>query len=108
MSRAEILDRLYGVIVERKREQPEGSYVVSLLDSGLPAIAGKILEVEELIEAAGEGDPAHTAHEAADLLFHVWVLLAEVDLPVEQVYEVLARRFGIGGLEEKASRDNTK
>ena len=109
MSREEILGRLYEVIVERKRERPEGSYVVSLLDSGLPAIAGKIREeVEELIEAAGEGDPAHTAHEAADLLFHVWVLLAEVDLPVEQVYEVLARRFGIGGLEEKASRGNTK
>jgi phosphoribosyl-ATP pyrophosphohydrolase len=109
LSRAEILDRLQEVIAERKRGRPEGSYVVSLLDSGLPAIVGKIREeAEELIEAAGEGDPAHTAHEAADLLFHVWVLLAEVDLPAEQVYEELARRFGIGGLEEKASRDRSK
>ncbi len=105
MSQTEILRRLYDVIAERGRLRPDGSYVVQLLDGGVPVIAEKILEeANELIEAAGEEDAAHTAHEAADLLFHVWVLLARVGLDPEVVLAVLEQRFGIGGLEEKASR----
>jgi phosphoribosyl-ATP pyrophosphohydrolase len=105
MGEAEILDRLFGVIRERGEQRPEGSYVVQLLEGGLPRIAAKLREeTEELIEAAGEDDRDHTAREAADLLFHVWVLLAAMDLPPGDVYELLGERFGIGGLEEKAAR----
>jgi len=105
MSRAEILQRLHEVLVERRRERPEGSYVVSLLDGGLEAIAAKIREEsEEVIEAAAAGDESQVAHELADLLFHVWVLMAHVDLPPDHVYAVLEQRFGLGGLVEKASR----
>jgi phosphoribosyl-ATP pyrophosphohydrolase len=44
------------------------------------------------------------AHEVADLLFHVWVGLLAREIPPSAVFAELARRFGIGGLEEKASR----
>ena len=105
MNQAEILDRLYAVIRQRSEQRPDNSYVVSLLDAGLPRIAEKLREeTDELIEAAGEGDAAHTAHEAADLIFHAWVLLASVGVEPESVYRVLGERFGIGGLEEKAAR----
>ncbi len=105
MGEAEILDKLFGVIRERGEERPEGSYVVQLLDGGVPQIAAKLREeTEELIEAAGDDDRDHTAQEAADLLFHVWVLLGAIDLPPEDVYDVLRERFGIGGLAEKAMR----
>lgn len=101
----EILDRLYAVIRERARERPSGSYVVSLLDAGPDAIASKLREeCEELVEAAAEADDAHTVHEVADLIFHVWVLLGALELPPERVYAELEKRFGTGGLEEKAAR----
>jgi len=68
-------------------------------------VAAKLREeCEELIEAAARGDARHSAHEAADLLFHVWVLLGALELPPERVYAELERRFGTGGLEEKAAR----
>ncbi|MCP4005489.1 MAG: phosphoribosyl-ATP diphosphatase [bacterium] len=103
---SEILDRLAEVVSQRARHRPTGSYVVSLLDGGTPAIAAKLREeTEELIEAAGADDADHTAHEAADLLFHLWVLLAACELPVQRVYEQLERRFGTSGLAEKAARE---
>jgi len=102
---SDVLDRMYAVIQERKRERPPGSYVVQLLDGGIGAIGAKVREESaELLEAAGRPDTAHIAHEAADLLFHVWVLLGAVDVAPAQVYEVLERRFGVGGLTEKAAR----
>jgi phosphoribosyl-ATP pyrophosphohydrolase len=93
------------VIAERRRTRPEKSYVVSLLDAGLPKINGKIAEESgELIEALAENDPAHTAHEAADLLFHMLVGLEAAGVPVDDVFAQLRKRFGISGLDEKASR----
>lgn len=105
MGRAEILDRVYEVILQRKRERPEGSYVAKLFAGGHPAIAEKVCEeAAELAEAAlGESEDA-VAHEAADLLFHTLVLLGYRDVPPERVYDVLERRFGTGGLVEKAAR----
>ncbi len=105
MGEAEILDRLFRVIETRRRERPEGSYVVQLLDGGLEAIAAKVREeAEETIEAAAGSDGDHTAREVADLLFHTWVLLAASGLEPRDVYGVLEERFGIGGLDEKAAR----
>lgn len=102
---AEVLDRLFEVIERRRDERPAGSYVVTLLDAGVPAISAKVREEsEELVAAAAaEGDP-EVAHEAADLLFHVFVLLAARGLEPGFVYAELARRFGIGGHAEKAAR----
>lgn len=108
MATSEILDRLAEVIEERRRERPEGSYVTTLFEEGLPAIAAKVREEsEELIEAAAEGDASHTAHEAADLFFHVFVMLAEAGVEPAAVYAELDRRFGTGGLVEKRSRNQS-
>jgi phosphoribosyl-AMP cyclohydrolase / phosphoribosyl-ATP pyrophosphohydrolase len=100
-----VLARVADVIAERRRTRPEKSYVVSLLDAGLPKINGKIAEESrELIEALAENDAAHTAHEAADLFFHALVGLESAGVPLEAVFAQLRKRFGISGLDEKASR----
>lgn len=109
MGASDILDRLFDVVEQRRRERPERSYVVSLLDGGVPAIGAKVREeAGELVEAAAEGDREHTAREAADLVFHTWVLLAAADCSPADVYRELERRFGVGGLEEKAARGDRK
>lgn len=100
-----ILDRLFEVVTARRDERPTGSYVVSLLEGGWPAMAAKVREeAEELVLAAAEESEEALAHEAADLLFHVWVMLAARGVEPGAVYEELRGRFGLGGLEEKAAR----
>ena len=102
---AEILDRLYEIVTARREQRPDGSYVVQLLDGGWSAIAAKIREEAEEVVVAGrdESDEALT-HEVADLLFHVWVMMAQRNLSPDSVYAELAGRFGLGGLDEKAAR----
>jgi phosphoribosyl-ATP pyrophosphohydrolase len=102
---SQVLDRLFEVVERRRAERPAGSYVVSLLDGGLPAITAKVREeAEEVVQAAlGESDDA-LSREVADLVFHVFVLLAARGVHPEATYRELARRFGIGGLDEKAAR----
>jgi phosphoribosyl-ATP pyrophosphohydrolase/phosphoribosyl-AMP cyclohydrolase len=100
-----VLSRVAEVIAARRRERPDKSYVVSLLDAGLPKINGKIAEESgELTEALTQGDAAHTAHEAADLIFHTLVGLEAAGVSVDAVFAELRRRFGISGIDEKASR----
>jgi phosphoribosyl-ATP pyrophosphohydrolase/phosphoribosyl-AMP cyclohydrolase len=100
-----VLSRVADVIARRRRERPEKSYVVSLLDKGLPKINGKITEESgELTQALLEDDAAHIAHEAADLIFHALVGLEATGVPVDAVFGELRRRFGVSGIDEKASR----
>jgi len=100
-----IVSRVAAIIARRKRERPEKSYVVSLLDAGFDKVNGKILEeAREFVEALPAGDPAHTAHEAADLLFHMLVGLEAAGVPAGAVFAELRRRFGTSGIDEKASR----
>jgi phosphoribosyl-ATP pyrophosphohydrolase/phosphoribosyl-AMP cyclohydrolase len=102
---AVILARVADVIARRRKERPERSYVVSLLDRGFKKINEKISEeAGELVEALPQGDAAHTAHEAADLIFHVLVGLEAAGVPAERVFGELGRRFGVSGIDEKASR----
>lgn len=102
---AVIVSRVAEVIAQRRKERPDKSYVVSLLDRGFEKINEKIgEEAGELIEALPQGDANHTAHEAADLLFHVLVGLEAAGVPVERVFGELGRRFGVSGIDEKASR----
>lgn len=103
---SQVLDRLFEVIESRRAERPTGSYVVSLLEGGLPVITEKVREeADEVVRAAlGESDEA-LAHEVADLVFHVFVLLAARGIEPEAAYRELARRFGIGGLAEKTARE---
>ncbi len=105
MATSDILDRLFDVIRARRSAPPDQSYVARLLADGLPAVAAKVTEESaELVQAAQAADPAHTAHEAADLLFHLWVLLAAAEVEPSAVYAELERRFGTSGLAEKAAR----
>jgi phosphoribosyl-AMP cyclohydrolase / phosphoribosyl-ATP pyrophosphohydrolase len=100
-----IVSRVAAIIARRKQERPEKSYVVSLLDAGLPKITGKILEeATELCEALPAADKAHTAHEAADLLFHMLVGLEAAGVATGAVFAELRRRFGTSGIDEKAAR----
>jgi phosphoribosyl-ATP pyrophosphohydrolase/phosphoribosyl-AMP cyclohydrolase len=102
---AVILARVADVIAKRRKERPEKSYVVSLLDKGFPKINEKITEeAGELVEALPQADGHHTAHEAADLIFHVLVGLEAAGIRPDQVFSELGRRFGVSGIDEKASR----
>ena len=65
---------------------------------------GADMESGELVDALPEKDPSHTAHEAADLIFHVLVGLEVAGVPVDDVFAQLRKRFGISGIDEKAAR----
>lgn len=105
-SSEDILEAIYQIIQERKQVgDGEKSYVKSLFDKGLDKILGKIGEEATETAVAGKGgDPEEIVSETADLFFHVLVLLGYYDLPPERIYAELRRRFGLSGLEEKASR----
>lgn len=83
-----------------------GSYVASLAAKGLPKVAQKLGEeaVETVIAALGEPDEALVG-EAADLLFHLTLLLKLRGLGLDDVAAELARRHGTSGLAEKAARN---
>ena len=103
------IDELEATIAARKQAgDAEGSYTAKLLAGGVEKIGAKIVEeAAEVVEAAGEpGDAGreHTIAEAGDLLYHLLVLLAARDIALAEVERELARRFGMSGLEEKASR----
>ena len=101
----DIISSVYEVIQERKTRSAEQSYVAKLLAGGMDAIGSKITEeAGELLEAADGDDAAHTVHEAADLLFHMLVLLGHKDIDPQQVLDELKRRFGTSGIAEKAAR----
>ena len=104
----EILSRLMAIIEDRKANPPPKSYTTTLFAGGVPKIGEKITEeAAEVVEAAGEpGDEgrAHLIHEAADLVYHLFVMLGFRDIKLTEVEAELARRFGISGLDEKAAR----
>ncbi|OEU77039.1 MAG: phosphoribosyl-ATP diphosphatase [Desulfuromonadales bacterium C00003093] len=103
---ADILEAVYQIILERKQlVDGEKSYVKSLFDKGLDKILSKIGEEATETAIAGKGgDRDEVVYEVADLFFHVLVLLGYYDLPPERIYAELRRRFGLSGIEEKASR----
>lgn len=105
----EVCDRLFEVIGDRKRNPVEGSYTATLFAGGVEAIGEKVLEeAAELVEAAGHKSSSEVVHEAADLIYHTWVLLAEAGVSPDDVRKELARREGVGGLEEKRSRPQSR
>ena len=100
----DILERLEATIRERRGGDPASSYVASLFARGTGRIAQKVGEeaVETVIAALSR--PDKIASEAADLVFHLLVLLADAGLSLADVTAELARREGLSGHEEKASR----
>lgn len=100
------LKQLDTVLQQRKREDPEYSYVASLYDKGLDGILKKIgEEATETIIAAKSDDKQKLIYEMADLWFHSLVLLAQQGLNSNDVLKELERRFGLSGLDEKANRN---
>jgi phosphoribosyl-ATP pyrophosphohydrolase len=101
----EILEALEQVIAGRKGDSPDRSYTSRLLAGGVPKIGGKVTEeAGELVQAAAAETDDRVVSEAADLVYHMLVLLACRDVPLARVEDELARRFGVSGLDEKASR----
>ncbi|MBB5709791.1 phosphoribosyl-ATP diphosphatase [Sphingomonas xinjiangensis] len=99
------LDALEQTIRQRRAADPETSYVAKLTARGRAKIAQKVgEEAVETVIAAIADDRAGMVSEAADLMFHLLVLLADAGLSLDDVRAELARREGLSGLEEKAGR----
>jgi phosphoribosyl-ATP pyrophosphohydrolase len=90
---------------ERAQASGETSYTRKLLDKGVEHCAKKMgEEAVETVIAAVEGDRGKLTEEAADLLYHLLVLLAASGTTLAEVEAVLAKRTAKSGLEEKAAR----
>ncbi len=101
----DILKSLEQTIRDRRSADPGTSYVASLRSKGRAKMAEKLgEEAIEAVIAAVQDDKAAMTGEAADLLFHLMVLLADMDLSLDDVIAELARREGLSGLDEKAAR----
>ncbi|MDT7778224.1 MAG: phosphoribosyl-AMP cyclohydrolase / phosphoribosyl-ATP pyrophosphohydrolase [Acidobacteriota bacterium] len=89
----DVLEELFGVVAERRREMPEGSYTTYLFEKGLNKILKKVGEESaETIIAAKDGDLGALTAETADLVYHLIVLLVERGLTLEDLSGELARR----------------
>jgi phosphoribosyl-ATP pyrophosphohydrolase len=100
-----MIDRLEALIRERRDAPIDSSYVASLFAKGREKMAQKLgEEATETVIAALSGDPAKLTSEAADLLFHLLVLLQEGGVQFADVLAELERREGISGIAEKAAR----
>ncbi len=96
------IQALYDVILARKQSPAEGSYTCYLFQQGLDKILKKVAEESgEVIIAAKNGEKEPLCGEVCDLLYHLLVLLAEVQLPLEQVFvELDLRAQKIGNLKK--------
>ena len=99
------LDDLFATITARKGTDPDASWTAKLLAKGPEKCAEKFGEeaVEAIIEAVKD-DKAALTGEAADVLYHLLVMLAARDVALSDVMDELARRQGVSGIDEKAAR----
>ena len=107
---SDILGELTRTLEQRRGADPEQSYVASLHRRGLNKILEKVgEEATEVIlaakDAAASGDRTELVGEVADLWFHCMVMLSHLDGDAAEVMACLQQRFGLSGLEEKASRE---
>lgn len=101
----DILHPLEATLTARRNCDPATSYVARLYAGGVPLIARKLgEEAVETIVAALSGDEAAVTAEAADLIFHLLVLLNSRGVSLADVEAELARRAGVSGIAEKAGR----
>jgi phosphoribosyl-ATP pyrophosphohydrolase len=102
---SDVLTRLSETIAARKGADPETSWTARLLAKGPEKAAEKFGEeaIEAVIEAV-RGDRDRLTAEAADVLYHLLVMLASRDVTLNDVLEELQRREGTSGVDEKASR----
>ncbi|MDJ1158729.1 phosphoribosyl-ATP diphosphatase [Chelatococcus sp. SYSU_G07232] len=99
------LDDLARIVAERAGASPEVSYTAKLIAGGAAKAAKKLgEEAVEAVIAAVEGDKHSLTAEAADVLFHLLVVLQARGVPLQDVMDELQRRTAQSGLQEKASR----
>ncbi len=102
---ADTLSRLEKVIRERRVGDPALSYVASLFAKGRAKMAQKVgEEATETVIAAMQGDAEALTGEAADLIFHLMILLEDSGISIDAVLSELERREGVSGHQEKAAR----
>lgn len=101
----DVLTALYATIRARRSATADASYTRSLLDGGVERCARKFGEeaVEAIVAALGANDES-VKSEAADVMFHLLVLLEARGIAIDDVLQVLVRRQGVSGHAEKASR----
>lgn len=105
MSDLDILTRVQATVASRKGADPSSSYVAGLYAKGTDSICKKVAEeTAETIMAAKDGDAGHLVKEVADLWFHSMILLSQYGVAVADVAAEFARREGVSGITEKASR----
>ena len=99
------LEKLSRTIEARKTAAPDSSWTARLLAAGPEKAAEKFGEeaIEAIIEAV-KGDRAALTREAADVLYHLLVMLAACDVTLDDVLDELDRRQGTSGIDEKAAR----
>lgn len=102
------LAQLYAVVQDRKANPQEGSYTCYLFDKGLDKILKKVgEECAETIIAAKNGVQAETVGEISDLIYHLTVMMAQQNIPLEAVMEELDRRSQkIGNLKQFHQSDH--
>lgn len=110
---SDVLEQLTATLEQRKQADPTESYVAGLHQKGLNKILEKVgEEATEVIiaakDAADGGDREALVGEVADLWFHSMVMLSHLGVDSSDVIQCLGRRFGISGLDEKASRDKNE
>lgn len=88
----QIIDELFNVILSRKQERPEGSYTTYLFDKGVDKICKKVGEESAEVIIGAKNSKEELVYEAADLVYHLLVLLANQEVAVEEVYQQLAKR----------------
>jgi phosphoribosyl-ATP pyrophosphohydrolase len=107
MTAPDTLARLEATIAARRGADPQISYVARLAHKGLGKIAQKLgEEATETVIAALTGGEEDLVGEAADLLFHLLVLLGAKEVPLAKVLAELERREGTSGIAEKAARQS--
>ena len=105
MTSSDVLERLYKVVQDRRKADPDKSYIAKRLQQGTAKIAQKVgEEAVETVIAAMRKDKKEIIGESADLLFHWLMLLADAGIEPKEVMDELERREGISGLDEKANR----
>jgi phosphoribosyl-ATP pyrophosphohydrolase len=109
MKNMNTLDKLYKTILDRKKADPDRSYVAKLLKGGDEKIGRKITEeASEVLIAGIKETKKRVISESADLVFHLMVLWAKKGIKPEAIFDELEKRMGISGLDEKAARKAKK
>ena len=102
------LSDLESIVEERSKASPEQSWTAKLVAAGQPKAAKKLgEEAIEAVMAAVTGDRDNLTYEAADVLYHLLVVLKIAEIPLENVMAELERRTAQSGLKEKANRQSS-